>query len=71
LGANGTATSKHNKQFSEKIAYMSEVTSVDYIQAAALWEILGKCDDQKNTVHNASQHFKSAHPEIPKVTSIK
>ncbi|KAF2101035.1 putative catalase [Rhizodiscina lignyota] len=64
LGANGQADEAHDDWIGRVSAYSSEVTDEDYLQAAALWEVMAKDNSQDNFVYNVSQHLQSAAPHV-------
>jgi catalase len=64
LGENGTVTAGHDEWVGRVSAYTSQVTDDDFVQAAALWDVLGKDGKQDNFVYNVSQHLEGAAPYV-------
>lgn len=59
------ANTSHDLWTGKAAAYTSEVTDEDFVQATALWEVLGRLEgQQENFVSNVAGHLKSAIPEV-------
>lgn len=67
VGANAI-TQAHEEWVANVSGFTSEVTDEDFIQAAALWEVLGKTGLQDNFIYNISQHLGSAIPRVQQET---
>jgi catalase len=66
-GANAV-TQAHEEWVGNVSGFTSEVTEDDFVQAAALWEVLGKAGLQDNFIYNVSQHLGSAIPRVQEAT---
>jgi catalase len=65
-GENEAAAAHHDEWIGRVSAFSSEVTDEDFVQAAALWDVMGKDKLQDNFVYNVSQHLKDAAPHVQK-----
>ncbi|KFZ00334.1 hypothetical protein V500_01094 [Pseudogymnoascus sp. VKM F-4518 (FW-2643)] len=59
----------HQKWVAQVIMHLNEVTSEDYVQANALWDVLGRTPGQQdNYVHNIAVHLNAAREDTRKRT---
>jgi len=68
VGANGQAPGGHEEWVGRVAAYTSEVTDEDFVQATALWDVLGKAGEQDDFVYNVAVHLRNALPQVQQVT---